>query len=54
MTSKQVSLKFTRACSLLKNTINVPPTAYSKYGSVTTIFVARDVDFSDVYELATP
>ncbi|OXI28290.1 conjugal transfer protein TrbI [Burkholderia sp. AU16741] len=42
------------AAETLKNTINVPPTAYSKYGSVTTIFVARDVDFSDVYELATP
>ncbi|MGU7843962.1 type IV secretion system protein VirB10 [Burkholderia sp. AW33-5] len=42
------------AAETLKNTINVPPTAYSKYGSMTTIFVARDVDFSDVYELATP
>ncbi|MEB2558788.1 type IV secretion system protein VirB10 [Burkholderia cenocepacia] len=42
------------AAETLKNTINVPPTAYSKYGSRTTIFVARDVDFSDVYELVTP
>jgi len=42
------------AAEALRNTINVPPTAYSKYGSMTTIFVARDVDFSDVYELATP
>lgn len=42
------------AAETLRNTINVPPTAYSKYGSMTTIFVARDVDFSDVYELATP
>jgi type IV secretion system protein VirB10 len=42
------------AAETLKNTINVPPTAYSKYGSLTTIYVARDVDFSDVYELATP
>lgn len=42
------------AAETLKNTINVPPTAYSKYGSLTTIFVARDVDFSDVYELAAP
>lgn len=42
------------AAETLKNTINVPPTAYSKYGSLTTIFVPRDVDFSDVYELAAP
>lgn len=42
------------ASETLRNTINVPPTAYSKYGSMTTIFVARDVDFSDVYELAKP
>lgn len=42
------------AAETLRNTINVPPTAYSKYGSMTTIFVARDVDFSDVYELVTP
>ncbi|MFX1689758.1 type IV secretion system protein VirB10 [Paraburkholderia sp. A2RI-6] len=42
------------AAEALRNTINVPPTAYSMYGSMTTIFVARDVDFSDVYELATP
>lgn len=42
------------AAEVLRNTINVPPTAYSKYGSMTTIFVARDVDFSGVYELATP
>ena len=42
------------AAETLRNTINVPPTAYSKYGSMTTIFVARDVDFADVYELARP
>ncbi|KVL70358.1 conjugal transfer protein TrbI [Burkholderia ubonensis] len=42
------------AAETLKNTINVPPTAYSKYGSLTTIYVARDVDFSDVYDLTTP
>ncbi len=42
------------AAETLRNTINVPPTAYSKYGSMTTIFLARDLDFSDVYELATP
>ena len=42
------------AAETLRNTINAPPTAYSKYGSMTTIFLARDLDFSDVYELATP
>lgn len=42
------------AAETLRNTINVPPTAHSKYGSMTTIFVARDVDFADVYELARP
>lgn len=42
------------AAETLRNTINVPPTAYSLPGSALTIFVARDVDFSDVYELAKP
>lgn len=42
------------ASETLRNTINVPPTAYSNVGSVLTIFVARDVDFSSVYELVTP
>lgn len=36
----------------LKNTINIPPTAYSNQGSAINIFVARDVDFRSVYELA--
>jgi len=35
----------------LKNTINIPPTAYSNHGSQLNIFVARDVDFRSVYEL---
>lgn len=35
----------------LKNTINIPPTAYSNHGSQLNIFVARDVDFRGVYEL---
>lgn len=42
------------AAETLKNTINIPPTAYSNQGSALTIFVARDVDFGDVYELARP
>lgn len=42
------------ASETLKNTINIPPTAYSNQGSALTIYVARDVDFGDVYELAHP
>lgn len=37
----------------LKNTINIPPTAYSNQGSQISIFVSRDVDFRSVYELAS-
>ncbi|CAE6847067.1 hypothetical protein R75461_07295 [Paraburkholderia nemoris] len=40
------------AAETLKNTINIPPTAYSNQGSEINIFVARDVDFRSVYELA--
>jgi len=35
----------------LKNTIDIPPTAYSNQGSALNIFVARDVDFRSVYDL---
>jgi type IV secretion system protein VirB10 len=38
------------AAETLRNTINIPPTAYSNQGSVINIFVARDIDLSDVYE----
>ena len=38
------------AAETLRNTINIPPTAYSNQGSVINIFVARDVDLSGVYE----
>ncbi|MBP0593648.1 TrbI/VirB10 family protein [Paraburkholderia sp. LEh10] len=38
------------AAETLRNTINIPPTAYSNQGSVINIFVARDVDLSSVYE----
>lgn len=39
------------AADTLKNTINIPPTATSRHGSMVNIFVARDVDFGSVYEL---
>ncbi|WP_201762798.1 TrbI/VirB10 family protein [Paraburkholderia hospita] len=38
------------AAETLRNTINIPPTAYSNQGSVINIFVARDVDLHGVYQ----
>ena len=38
------------ATEALKNSINIPPTGYVNQGTQITVFVARDVDFSDVYE----
>jgi type IV secretion system protein VirB10 len=38
------------AAETLRNSINIPPTAYSNQGSVINIFVARDVDLGSVYE----
>ncbi|MEX3985937.1 TrbI/VirB10 family protein [Paraburkholderia sp. EG287A] len=38
------------AAETLRNSINIPPTAYSNQGSVINIFVARDVDLTSVYE----
>jgi type IV secretion system protein VirB10 len=35
---------------VLKNTINIPPTAYTLQAAETNIFAAQDVDFSDVYD----
>ena len=35
----------------LRNSINIPPTLYVSHGDNVSIFVARDVDFSDVYAL---
>jgi type IV secretion system protein VirB10 len=34
----------------LENTINIPPTGHLNPGTVLTVIVARDVDFSSVYE----
>ncbi|MEM5312498.1 TrbI/VirB10 family protein [Paraburkholderia sp. JHI869] len=38
------------AAETLRNSINIPPTAYSNQGSAINIFVARDVDLTSVYE----
>jgi len=37
----------------LENSINIPPTLYKNHGDVVSIFVARDLDFSSVYDLKT-
>lgn len=37
---------------VLDSTINIPPLIYQNQGSLVGIYVARDVDFSAVYELA--
>ena len=42
------------AAEALKNSINIPPTGYVNQGTILNIMVARDVDFSPVYELVTP
>lgn len=39
------------ATEALKDSIKIPPTGYSNQGSQLNIFVARDVDFRDVYRL---
>jgi type IV secretion system protein VirB10 len=36
---------------VLDNTINIPPLIYQNQGGIVGIYVARDVDFSSVYEL---
>lgn len=40
------------ATKTLENTINIPPTGYSRNGSVVNILLLRDMDFRSVYELA--
>lgn len=37
--------------TVLENTINIPPTLYRNQGGRVGIYVARDLDFSSVYEL---
>ena len=39
------------ATEALKNSINIPPTGVVNQGSIINVFVARDVDFSNVYDL---
>ena len=40
----------TMASKVLDNTINIPPTAHISPGTVMTVIVARDIDFSSVFE----
>lgn len=42
------------ATEALKNSINIPPTAYINHGTRINIMVARDVDFGQVYERVNP
>lgn len=39
------------AASVIENTINIPPTLYKNHGDLVGIYLARDVDFSSVYQL---
>ncbi|EKI8170702.1 conjugal transfer protein TraI, partial [Escherichia coli] len=37
------------AKTTLENTINIPPTAYINQGTVLSVIVPRNIDFSEVY-----
>ena len=39
------------AVEALRNSINIPPTLYKNHGDRVQIFVARDLDFAEVYAL---
>ena len=41
------------ATEVLKNTINIPPTGYVNQGERIMVYVARDVDFSHVYDMVS-
>lgn len=36
---------------VLENTINIKPTIFTRQGDITSIYVAKDIDFRSVYEL---
>lgn len=40
------------AAEALRNTINIPPTLYKNQGEQVGIYIARDLDFSSVYDVA--
>lgn len=41
------------AAEALRNSINIPPTLYKNQGERVSVFLARDLDFSHVYNLRT-